>query len=446
MGDLGLIMRAINFTARRGARVCFVGDSLIDYSVTRTTTNLQFNSNGVCSWIQALCGWRFNSEASDNYGAAGETSSQILLRIPAIAAKAYDIAVLDMGENNVNVTDASVLLADLNAAVKLFAAAGTHVVVLPVFPRSNTGVDSNVGAKNTIICGFNTALAAYCRTHRGISWAGQYLPQYIGTDGMAKAANLFDGTHPTPTGAKAIAQGAADIINAILPALPDRVAYSALDIYDAGGSPVRNLYGNMLANGMMTGSTAATTLGSIVSGVKPTPSWTNATSSSAVSSGTAVWSKQSPSPSGIGDAAVLTMTNVAGSDANWEIMMLQGPTTGFAAGDVLEAIAMFDVAASPVNIKAVHMHVRESDGSTSVDHYGMAKFAQSGSPPLAVDLGVPTAGYSIPIKSPQFTVRPYSGSGTASVQVRLGVIADTTGSGGASGVFKFYQPSLRHAV
>jgi lysophospholipase L1-like esterase len=429
-------------------RVLAMGDSLICFATfgsvsscgdavaiaTPGTQSLAFASNGLMSWVQFLTGGRIVSEITDNRGIVGQTSTQILARIPAaLAAKRYGAVVLDMGENDpLSAITVAQTVANMQAAVALFQAVGAKVILLPVFPRGpgawNTGSTPSEVAYQQQAAEINAQYAAFAKQTPGVYWADARKSYIDTTTGYAATVNtIADKLHNSPAGAYLWGSAVAAIINQIFPAVDPSFA-DPLDTYTTAHPT-----GNLAANGLLTGSVAATTNG-VMSGVQPT-SWTATNSLGTTTGGTAVWSLIADAVAG--QCAVLTLTGVTGTNTSGEIFLLQSITNGsnINPGDVIESMVNVTVTGGS-NIRGVGIHVKDSDGTTVFDHYSLSAYNVAGYPLPAAFSGL--------TKTPQTTTR--TPAGTASYQLRLSVIGDTTASGGVSGVVKFCRMSTRKVL
>lgn len=181
----------------------FLGDSIT--VGTGATSSTKYTSQ-----LQMLVGNDVLSNESIAGGVAGNTSAQILARVPAIlaASPTPQCAILLCGTNDSSsAVTTEMFITNVLAIADLCRTAGATLIVGTVPPREAADT-----AENAAIRGYNLALRSALPAY-GIRLADVYASLVDPTTGaLASANDSGDGVHPSPAGHKSIAQAFADAI------------------------------------------------------------------------------------------------------------------------------------------------------------------------------------------------------------------------------------------
>jgi hypothetical protein len=405
------------------------GDSLTDHGTDDGPNQYGWVTRGWDGWIGPLTGWRIAHELADNVGVSGTTSASILSRAPGLAAGGYGwIGQCGGGTNDLDTVAADTTIANNIASYEAYLAGGARVVATPLLPRNGwagpTITETEMRAKMAYI---NEKLASYARGRIGMVWADPrpYLLDPA-TAGMVPAMT-YDGLHTAPLGAYYVAKAMADAMSPYLPA-------GSVVRFDPNPWGAINPYGNLLTNGHLLGT--AGTVSAPQTGVVP-DGWATGASGSGATGGTVTWSKENPRADGQpGERLRLVVSGLVGPSTATSYFISQTillSSAKYAAGDVLELTAELDKSAGSAGVLEAGVRLIESDGATSLQYCAQGLFVTNPLPALA---------FAVPLKTPRFTVRPYAGSGTASIVVRVSVTVDQTVSGGAALTAAFGRVSL----
>lgn len=150
--------------------VAAIGDSITDQNNNSSIFNL--NSIGYMTWLGILSDQKINFDVGLNFGVSGNTSADILARIPgvitAMIARNCRRAVCHWNTNDVNGGIAlETSMSNTQKIYKALSDAGIEFVVVPVLPRS---FNSSVTMRK-VIPAFNNALRELVRKTPGARWA-----------------------------------------------------------------------------------------------------------------------------------------------------------------------------------------------------------------------------------------------------------------------------------
>lgn len=327
-------------------RLLLIGDSIDDQVTDVTATVAQYSAYGWTNWAALRCNWGFYFDNSLNLAVSGSTLDGANAtpdgRTQVAAAIASDASnvLLKIGTNSLIQATTSDEMFTLwrDAYVLPLISAGKRVFALPIPPR-----DGLLAANRLKRSRFNRLVAQYGQQ---ISAAGapvvvlpvgrKWEDYAAATPGNTVAGILYDGTHPTPTGAYYV--GWEDIGAALEPHFPSRFTpYSPADTYDTTNNPS----GCIFSNGQLAGT----------SGNKPASGGITATGDVATgcrlyrgagtSTATLVGSKTAPLEAGYSGTWQRMQVSITGAGSATETYIFSPDAsialpTGFATGDIVQ--------------------------------------------------------------------------------------------------------------
>ncbi|MBP0439574.1 SGNH/GDSL hydrolase family protein [Tianweitania sediminis] len=370
---------------RRGTlRGAIIGDSRTANAYTGVTKGL-LQPRAYPFWLQLYSKGAVRVPSDWNFGAAGETTTQILARLPGalVSAAEADFFIV-MCETNDAVDEDSI--GNIDAMVAAIVAAGKMAWIVAELPRGDT--TPYVGHTWT-----TQRVARHLRTYNRLlrlaenpnvrvidAWPDLVDP--ASSIGAPQAGLFYDALHLTCEGARRLGsrvwQSVSDL--ARTPVTP---AVSAADVYS-----VDNPLGNLIPNGMMLGTGGVKTGTGTISG-SVADGWTlNATASYAVTASKEVRDGFE------GQKIVFTGTAINGSQL---IALSRGLSlANFSLGDVLELVGQIEVDAGSVGMYGpdLNLNVNGTDTALSVGYQPAATATSSN----------PSASYGGPFISTPFIV------------------------------------------
>ena len=268
-----------------------------------TSKPLGYQARGYFVWAQSFLGQRL--KWLRNAGVPGNTTAMMLARIDAdVIAYAPGWCLIEVGPNDATTgVTAATTQANIAAMVDKLTGAGIRVAVT----TPTTTVAQTTGQRQAALA-VGEWLRAWAQTQPNLVIADFGSVWINPADGAPVTSLADDGTHPSPDGAIALGRVLADALVNRVPAIRDL--------------PASNIStGNLLTNGMATGNVGGLATGFGVNGSGSTPVHT----ASKVARADGIpgeWQQLAIGPG-----------NAAGRSMNWPTI-----TTGFAVGDVVEAL------------------------------------------------------------------------------------------------------------
>lgn len=339
------------------------GDSIPAASYDTATANaIKLRNYGHMSWLRFLTRQRilFNSwsgAAVPGMTAGGLAGTDTLQPNAAAAAAGYtallasDVGWIDLtiGTNDVVATATAYakFVTDYGLLVDRAIAAGKRIMLTPILPRS-ASMDA---AKRRLAGRFNDYIFSRHDPARGV-YVTDPTPAWLDYSvGYGPRTNFtYDGLHPSALGAYWIAKAKADVLNQLLPAYETLFANSD-NVWNAD-----NPTGNLVANGLLTGSVATSSNGA--TGNVPT-SWTGTRGGSGQNMSVAFSKVANSSISGL-DWAAMTLGGTSNADGSSTGVLRQDFSltgTPVAAGDLVEAFADVEISGQS-NVQGVQMLLR----------------------------------------------------------------------------------------
>ena len=344
-------------------KVIIFGDSRTDQctvpSIT-TSSSIEYSkmAQGWIGWLQFLSGQRFDFDLADNYGKSGDTSAQLLARVPAaIATTTAKVAIVLIGTNDANSSvPYATTKANFDAIIALLQAAGMTVIVIAELPRGDsTNTSARLTATNLKHFMQYTEYLRRLRTTPGVFVADpwQYWADPLSATGDAISATYTkDGLHENPLGAYYIALSVLPIINSIFPAV-DILPTSNSDLFDATDNPWGCLNSNPMMDGTGGSFNATGGSGLVATGWSENagPTWTRTYSKSTLANGKPAQQiviGGTGTTSGVGFRQTITAGNLT-------------------IGDQVQAVASIEIDASAANVSQLALQLLDNNTITSGD-------------------------------------------------------------------------------
>jgi lysophospholipase L1-like esterase len=328
----------------------FAGDSITAAGTSSDATSAKNMVAGMQYWVPALTQQRVRSQQNLNFGIAGNTSSDLLARIGAVAGSVANIIVVLIGTNDingiVNETTFSTYKNNMIAIWNSLLNSGKIVIAIPPLPRSlsTPAADAN---RNMLLRMSNWVKSqqwANIKNFYVIDVSADYGEASSVTWSPKSAAGVtYDGLHPAQLGGFLISRKIAAFLNTMYANAVSRAAFVA-DVYDA----VYNPNGNLISGGAFTGTggTGAGQQTSTWAGTIATnwSTWFNSPySGGSALSGLTVTGSASTSADGV-PQQVLTFSGSYTGDVGSYFGIRQSPTnySSFKLGDIVEASIEID--------------------------------------------------------------------------------------------------------
>lgn len=320
------------FSFAHGQTFAVLGDSISEQNYTGD----DFSEKGYAVWASILSNGGLAFDNSLNFGVSGDKAADALLRVgDVIAARPAFCAVL-IGTNDIGsgagdaITTYASMIASIEAIYDALIRAGICVIAIPILPKSDAAQSATKQAQLNRV---NTWIRRYCFSSTDkiiLADPFESLVDYTLTTGVpigghagGTTAMTTDGVHPSKRGAWLIGKAIVDALGSRISSIR-LLQHSTNDTYDATHNPT----GNLLANGLFTGTTG--TDGQGASGDFGT-GWTAA---STLATGTIVGSKVNKTLSNGQTIPQQRIVCAAPGGATGEILSLTSAlvTTGFTAG------------------------------------------------------------------------------------------------------------------
>lgn len=404
--------------------VAIAGDSITANNSSSSLLDVMSN-HGYWTWANIFSGHRVEFPKTNNFGIGGNTSTQLLARINTVIAAQPGICLVGIGGNDYTAgISLATTKANLVAIWDALKAAGIYVIALPILPRG-PAYGTYTTEHKAFVSQVNQFIFASARVRPNFE-AVDYLPvcyDYVAMDGTAKAALQHDGTHPAQFGAFTVGAPISKVIERIAPPRTGDLFTNPSDVYSAS-----NPYGNLVANGLLAGTTGTKSNGA--TGDVAT-NWALSMSSSSIGM-TCVGSKEAhPTVTGL-ERQVITVggTLTANGQAIFSQTINYNASSGYQPGDTVEAICEVEVVSSS-NISGISLDIRNQDGASSLSYavdgttYGTAYTAAHVLPPVAWSGIFRTTKFVVPANPanirPRVVITGWSGT-TISAVVKIGRI------------------------
>ena len=239
-----------------GARVptlAVFGDSVTASTAQQNTALLTYNAQrGMQYWVPFLSGRRLRSRPDLNFGVSGNTSAQGLARLQSVVNSDADVVIVQFGRNDIGVLTLAQTQANLRAIWDSLLDAGKLVYALPPLP-SSLATQANRDALWAIVHWVKSQYA-YRRNMVVIDTELAYVDPLSATSDP-KTGFSYDGLHPTARGEYYTSLKVVQDVTSRFPP-PFATFSNASDAYSA-----TNPLGNLLTNGILSGTLAMPTAG-----------------------------------------------------------------------------------------------------------------------------------------------------------------------------------------
>lgn len=404
--------------------IACIGDSISAHNSSTPTFGASFNSNGFIGWAQFLLRNRIQFDGSLNFGVAGDTTTQMMVRLPLVVAAAPSFCTVLGGTNDYPLLPVSTTIANLQTMITTLAKAGIRPIWFPILPRGVTG--TNKAFYNQV----NWVMRNWCRKYGYIVCdCGAALINPV--TGDLPTSESSDNLHPNTYGAYLMGQVLAATLDKLLP-VDDLLVYDPLDTFDA----VNNPFGCLIPNPLCTGTTG--TKFSAMTGNYLT-SWTSVPvgGSAMVTGGTVVGSKTTPTD-GIGEWQRVDFAGVAAVSNNQVFQfynLLTINSTNGLDGKAYQATCDFQLISNTAGLNGITLATAEFDGNT----YN-STFALSGG--TAADPLPAGTTFNGILRTPPTLLRPYFGTGTRTFQTMIQV--EINGPVGATFSIAWRRASVKY--
>lgn len=413
---------------------CF-GDSISEQNTKAATgaTMDSFAAIGYLTQAVALLKGRVRFTNALNFGEGGDTTALMLARLDTVVQSDAGIVTVLGGTNDVvQVTPVSysAIVSNLEAIYTGLLEAGKTVIAIPILPRSGWSSSPDIPTSRRKLLRVNRWIRnfAYSKPHENFYVADGDIAvmNWASSDGDPLSLATYDGLHPQGRGAQWIAAALYPILDRILPPRIDQVV-SPADLYHAD-----NPTGALNVNPRMGGSG-----GTVGTGFSGTVS-ANYTTGRYVGSTFQATASVVSLPGDNGGSALQLVLGASGAGASTErLRVFQVITTssGFASGDTVYGEIELDQA-DLVNVQYISCQVLDNDGVSQKNYYGLYAYAD------VDDREAATA--SRVIRTPEFVIAPYAGSGTQQLAIYL--LIDAACGTAPSGTITVKAMALRKVV
>jgi lysophospholipase L1-like esterase len=435
------------------SRIVGYGDSMTAFNSfgAEGSSTAFYRTDGPLSWLAFLSFQQLRFHPRDNFGVPGDTTEQMLARIPQVRASKGDLAILRPGMNDAGGVPPEQSAANIAAMTEACLQSGKRVAYLLIGPQGESawsGGPSQI-SRRLRIHAINKAMVEAARKDDRLIVLDACAEAADPSTGFYRAGYSMDGTHEYPAAAYARAKvmhaGLRHIIRPSQQEWRDR-----FDVYDppiADKTTVLNPLGNKLVNATFEGTPTAITSG-IFAGSQIPPGWTAAHTNGTPTSGTVRWSIEPYSDGRPGNRVVFTAENVSGISnaaiyylyqdlAIIDPAQLPYPTGVYAPGETLWLTEHIWVGPGAKGMQHFGARVIQNTGEVSNNVYALSN--------RDVDYLLPTLAEPIEglDATSELLVLPRAATGVPSLRVMLRVGMALTTPGGASGIVKRGLPALR---
>ena len=394
-------------------RIAFMGDSNTDFSRNFNASQYQYTTSSYVHWLRRIARQRFYMQPDYVTGIAAMGTAHLLaVQVPQLLGLSPrpTIAMIQIGTNdNGNLTVAQAVN-NVLAAVRMLNAAGIRVFLLSIVPQ---GTWNNARKQWAAEVNRHYWLMAHDPT-----LAVRFVdlnPSYIdyGTGSPIAAYQYSDMVHDSPTGGLVKAQAILPALEPCLPQSSEFLPMTNADAYD----PVLAPGGNMLDNGMFTGTTGSL-FGSGASGQVAT-NWTGGNTTTGISDVAVALSKGTHATYPTMPTQVMTVSGTGNSASGFRFMRtLPSFPAGLAVGDTV--YGEMDVSwSNAVNIRHLWLRLTISDGTTSTEAMEGGTLVPSGTTALTLP-----ASHSGIMRTPPLSIP----ANAASIILRLEGVTLTNGA------------------
>lgn len=335
----------------------WLGDSIarISYNPSIPTGFKSWFNQGPATWVRILSRQTVDITPDTLQAVNGATTGSIISGgyLDAVIAEGCDVCVVAVGINDAaGSVAASTTQANYTTIVNSLIASGCSVILQPALPDSLLTSD-----QRNLMHTNNAFLREMAYTTPGVTLSDP-TPYYIDTSsatGAPATGITYDGLHPASMGAYLIGRTHWNTIQNLFPFFDSRFM-DASDLYNA----TTNITGNLLANGLLEGTSGSK------SGTSGTPTGDVATS----------WTAFTGNPAGTAACACTKVAQTGGETGVWQQFELSGTpanvgayslrqniTTNYTPGDVVVTEAEFEIDSGFTNITGIMLTVFDAGSS-----------------------------------------------------------------------------------
>jgi lysophospholipase L1-like esterase len=359
-----------------GPKFAILGDSITEYCSGSRLPPLSspiqiWRNDGYAAWLRILSNQRVNLPISNNYGVAGDTLAQILVRVPTIIASDVDYCVVEGGTNDITLgTSYSSMVSTWISIVTQLRDGGVIPIVTPIIPRGDAVTTEQILKQLR----FNNYVQEYALANGLIfvNWNKYLLDQTSATNAPLSGMLRSDNIHPGIPGGFWMGKALADELNLILPTRETSMVHGPSDYYHATYNPTGNLlYTTTTSRGTMagTGGTATANTGLTYVNNGLAAGWT-ALRGTSTSTCTETLSKEAKTISGERQVIQIAAGNDGGSDEVYNLRFSPS-LTDIVEGDWFYGEATIEVSAAPTRVRSLEFYLfenRPSNAQTSIDN------------------------------------------------------------------------------
>lgn len=318
--DRKVVLKALGVAdlAARTNVLAFLGDSITaDMNYAISANAFAYTVSGFGAWVRILTRQRFYCPPANNFGVSGNTTSQMVARLPDVLAAAPNFCVVHAGTNDIPSGSADTAIANLTIIYDSLKDIGCTVIAVPILGRSGAAALTSAGRARGHKINAWIRRQADARENFYVADCGLVFDDLASTAWAEKSGYTPDGIHPNAIGGLPIAQRVALILNTLYPDWLIPVA-NQNDLYDA----TDNLSGNLCGNGLFVGGSTVAT------------GWSSDTSQ--MSGGVATLSKSTMSDGRPAQQIDFSGSYTAGSNRQY-VLSYPLPFGSMATGDQLES-------------------------------------------------------------------------------------------------------------
>jgi lysophospholipase L1-like esterase len=367
---VGLIARRFGFVlpAPWGSipQIAVFGCSLAAQTSQDYTNHPAYNATGSCAWANLLSDGQFTFPHELNFGVVGDTTDQIVARLPAlIAAKPSAVVLPCPATNDRNSNELRTAQHSIDNLIKILDAcysAGIPVILTTEFPRGNATFASGLITGTQL--NYHRLLRRWvldvAANRRGVTVIDTWplLADLSRSDGAMLLVNTYDGTHLAPIGAAKVGAAIAAVLRAMFPRKWIHADYDAGGLYHATENP----RGNLIPNPGMIGTAGtkdAASTGSLGDS-------NTSTRDAAFNSGTLTTAFSKVARAGFNDWQQVVLGGTAGATANQNLEIYQSASNAnFAEGDKVRAVCDVELGTTMTGICGVTLRTTKTVGGVA---------------------------------------------------------------------------------
>lgn len=410
------------------------GDSMTARDSSVAANGINFNNHGFENWLRVRSRQRIDFKSANNFGVSGNTTAQMVARLPNVAASGAPLIRFLGGTNDANSgVEVSVTFANYQKIFDtLRELPTTKLILVYAVPPRSTWQDTSLAVPGAAkILQYNAWLADYCaRNSKMLFVPGTYTAWDDGA-GNPKPGYTEDGVHQTSQGAFHLSVPVLDTLDskALLPFAGWLDARDPLVLFDGSAAPEGNKFTNPGLTG--TGGTRGTGVtGTVADG------WSVSTSIASGQTGTVAASIE-----GTGTVRKQVIDFASRAGVSESIVMSQtilASTGKYAVGEKVRMAVAYE-ASGLVNVAGINLRHSDDPGTGGTGGYVNFDTRDMSAFNTGVDGALPNHT-GVLLTEPR-VIGPQNTGGTNIRQnANFYVTLASANSGGASGTVKFLRP------